>query len=121
MSDMLEESVRVSPTRGSITFHPSQQRNTAEAAAPKAVDSPSVEIVLSAEAKAALQTLTTARAKGEERAERAVQSAREVASATGMSEADAVAAAQPLRSPPPAKAVVMCQASLGATSTESGK
>lgn len=121
MSDMLEESVRFSPTRGSITFHPSQQRNTAEAAAPKAVESPSVEIVLSAEAKAALQTLTTARAKGEERAERAVQSAREVASATGMSEADAVAAAQPLRSPPPAKAVVMFQASLGATSTESGK
>ena len=123
MSDMLEESVRVSPTRGSITFHPSQQRNSAEAAAPKAVESPSVEIVLSAEAKAALQTLTTARAKGEERAERAVQSAREVASATGMSEADAdaVAAAQPLRSPPPAKAVVMFQASLGASSTESGK
>ena len=69
MSDMLEESVRVSPTRGSIKFHPSQQRNTAEAVAPKAVEAPSVEIVLSAEAKAALQTLTTARAKGEERAE----------------------------------------------------
>ena len=121
MSDMLEESVRVSPTRGSITFHPSQQRNTAEAVAPEAVEASSVEIVLSAEAKAALQTLTTARAKSDERAERAVQSAREVASATGMSEADAVAAAQPLRSPPPAKAVVMFQASLGATSTESGK
>jgi hypothetical protein len=63
MSNMLEERVRVSQTRGSITFHPAQQRNSAEAAAPKSVESPSVEIALSAEAKAALQPLTTAREK----------------------------------------------------------
>ncbi len=121
MSNMLEERVRVSRTCGSIKFHPAQQRNSAEAAAPKSVESPSVEIVLSAEAKAALQTLTTARPKGEERAECAVQSATEVASATGISEADAVAAAQPLRSPPPAKAIVMFQASPGTSSTEADK
>jgi len=36
-------------------------------------------------------------------------------------EVDAVAAAQPLRSPPPAKAVVMFQASLGTSSTEANK
>ena len=46
MLDMLEESLRVSPTHGKITFHPPQQRNTAEASAPKSVVAPNVEIVL---------------------------------------------------------------------------
>lgn len=121
MSGMLEESARVSPTRGGIQTPPPALRASEEAAAPKATETPGVEIVLSAEAKAALASISVAREKGVERAERAVQGAKEVATATGMSEAEAVAKAQPLRSPPPAKAVVLFQASLGETSTEAGK
>ena len=72
MSGLLEESARVSPARGGIPTPPPQLR-AAEAVSAKAAEAPSVEIVLSPEAKAALQTLSVAREKGEERAERAVR------------------------------------------------
>ncbi len=120
MSGMLDDSARVASARSSIQTPPPAPR-AVEVAVPKPSESPSVEIVLSADAKAALASISVAREKGEERADRAVQSAKEVATATGMSEAEAVAKAQPLRSPPPAKAVVLFQASLGETSTEAGK
>lgn len=120
MSGMLEESARVSPARSGIQA-PLPAPRAAEALEPKATENAGVEIVLSAEAQAALASISIAREKDVERAERAVQGAKEVATATGMSEAEAVAKAQPLRSPPPAKAVLLFQASLGTTATEVGK
>ncbi len=74
---------------------------------------PAFEITISPKAQAVLDGMRSAKTE-EVRADVARQGAREVAAAAGVSEAEAVQAAQPLRSPPPAKGVVLFQANMTA-------
>lgn len=92
---------------------PRPVRETDAAAPTPAVDArqPSVIVVLSPEAQAVLDGLRKA-----ERADLALRGAKEIAAAVGVSEAKAVQAAQPSRSPPPAKGAALFQANLAANS-----
>lgn len=112
MSGLLDESARVTATYAAPTIPHALPRT--EKPAPERLQEGVVEITLSPEAQATLASINADREKTTERAERAVQGAKEVAATAGVSEAEAVAAAQPLRSPPPAKGVVMFQANMGA-------
>jgi|GEM_PF-2721393 len=68
-----------------------------------------VKISLSPEAKAAIEVIERAR-----NAENAKRGAKEIAAVAGVSESQAVQAAQPQRSPPPAKGAALFQANLAA-------
>lgn len=116
MSDSFDTGVDFSLTREvshteAAHFYDAPERTTVEAAA-AAVERPSVIISLSPEAKAAVQGV---RADAVERSQReAIRGAKEIAAAAGVSEAQAVQAAQPTRSPPPAKGAALFQANLTA-------
>ncbi len=74
---------------------------------------PAVTIVLSKEAQAALERIK--RSEQTDNTQRAERSAREIAAAAGVSDATAKQAAQPMRSPPPAKGAALFRANLEAS------
>ena len=117
MSNVIDEGAHISPVRPPVAPAAMQYREAAaEAPMASAGGSPAYEISISPEAKAALETVKKQETAA--RAETAIQGAKEIAAAAGLSESEAVQLAQPLRSPPPAKGVTLFQANL--TSVEAG-
>lgn len=117
MSSGYIDSIDVSPTRDvgheNASSIAAQRLRAVEAAPVQAAAEPSVRITLSAEAKVALEGIRRA-AEENAREDHAMRGAKEIAAAAGVSEAEAVQVAQPLRSPPPAKGAALFQANLTA-------
>ena len=115
MSNGFDDGYDVAAVRGvghDQPAHWGDDHVTAHAASAIAAPTPgstreAVKISLSPEAKAVLETIERDRA-----VEQARRGAKEIAAAAGVSEAKAVAAAQPTRSPPPAKGAALFQANL---------
>ena len=121
MSNAFDDGFDVAPVRdvghdyggAARDHHAEYEADRATAAAVVTYErAPAVKIDLSPEAKATLAAIENAeRARA---ADQAHHAAKEIAAATGVSETEAVDAAQPLRSPPPAKGAALFQANLTA-------
>ncbi|MGZ0187505.1 MAG: hypothetical protein ACKVH0_05795 [Alphaproteobacteria bacterium] len=113
MSNMFDDGAHISPVRAATS--PTQQHHREVAArdvqSVKVVE-PAFKIDLSPEAKAALDGIREKETT--ERADRAMQSAKEISATVGVSAEKAVDVVQPTRSPPPAKGVALFQANLSA-------
>ena len=116
MSNFLDEGAQISPIRPSVAPAAHSHREaTTEPQKAQAEESPAFEISISPEAKAALERIK--QRETAERADQAMQGAKEIAAAAGVSETEAVHIAQPMRSPPPAKGVALFQANLTSNGT----
>ncbi len=122
MSNAFDDGYEISPIRDSGYGYDTPYRGETERHQPAAVSAAtptrveeSVIITLSPEAKVVLENIKHAEHSAE--TERAKRGAKEIAAITGVTEAEAVQVAQPLRSPPPAKGAALFQANLTAEKT----